>query len=255
MPHSVKLVFLHIPKCGGTSVRHALAERFEPDEICPERFHRLDKFSDSEMQRFRFFSGHFSMTQVNKIPGEKYLITTLRDPRERIISLYYFWRRHAPQLVERAGLAGPRIARQLSLVEFLAAETSPPRSAVKNAISCALAGGVFPGKGEEYHVGAPGSPKRIERHEVLRRALDALKQFHAVGFLDDPDALVQRVCVDLALGEPRQVGRLNTKEDQRPGFEPVTEEVVTPEIFALLNECTDLDRIVYDAAVACRERK
>lgn len=245
-----KLVFLHIPKCGGTSIHHALASRFEPYEICPERFRGLRRFNQEQMQNFRFFSGHFTAKEFDLIPGNKYTITILRDPKERILSLYYFWRRHKHNVVERGNLRGPRVARQLSLADFLVAKTSPPHSAVKNGITCALAGHVVPVGEERYHLNGAIDAKRIEPDEVLRRALSAMKRLDVIGFITAPAMLVQRVCADLNLGEPPAIGRLNTRNACRPEFEPVEEEEITPEISELLDRCTDLDRIVYQTALS-----
>lgn len=249
----MKLVFLHIPKTGGTSIRHALATLFQPDEICPERFRAISRFSQEDLARYRFFSGHFTMAEVNRIPGEKYVVTILRDPKERILSLYYFWRRHTDDLIERANLRGPRVARQLSLAQFLSAETSPPRNAVKNEIACALAGGVFPGIADEYHLGTPSGRRRVGRYEVLRRALNNVTRLSAVGFLDNPTCFMRRICADLNLGGPPEIGRINTRYEMRSGFEAVVEEKITPEVSVLLDRCTDLDRIIYAFAQERRE--
>src|SRR5262249_170075 len=89
-----KLVFLHHPKTGGTTLHHILMRGFDEDEICPERFNGLQHYSAGDLARYRYFSGHFDLLSVSLIPGEKKIITMLREPISRLISLYYFQRAH-----------------------------------------------------------------------------------------------------------------------------------------------------------------
>jgi hypothetical protein len=55
-----RLVFRHLPRTGGTTLHHHLSAHFAPDQICPERFSRLERYSESQLEQWRFFSGHFN---------------------------------------------------------------------------------------------------------------------------------------------------------------------------------------------------
>jgi len=89
-----KLVFIHIEKCGGTTLHKMLRTQFPDIEICPERFDGLGDFTINELSRFRLFSGHFDFAYSQFIPGDVQVITMFREPRSRLISLYEFWRAH-----------------------------------------------------------------------------------------------------------------------------------------------------------------
>ena len=91
---SPKLVFLHLPRTGGTTLHHLLTAAFPPEQVCPERFMRLRRWPLEELAPFRLFSGHFTISGVDRIPGEKRIATVLRDPRARVISTFQLWRRH-----------------------------------------------------------------------------------------------------------------------------------------------------------------
>ena len=106
-----RLVFLHLPKTGGTALHQQLLTNFRPEEVCPIRFSRLVEQPREALERYVFFSGHFNFDHVRHIPGETYVVTVLREPRQRILSNYYFWKRHRAEVVERQNLEGPRIAR------------------------------------------------------------------------------------------------------------------------------------------------
>jgi hypothetical protein len=90
------LAFLHIPKTAGTSIRAAMQKA-----IGHENCYVL---GDSEpWQNFRksapslgdtpVLAGHFSMTDLSLVPGERKIFTILRDPVSRIISYYGFLKR------------------------------------------------------------------------------------------------------------------------------------------------------------------
>ena len=111
------LVFVHIPKTGGTSLHDILVENFRDDEICPERFNNLERWNRDHLVKFNYFSGHFDRTGVNCIPQAKNIITVLRDPKKRVLSLYHYWRSHKDDVVRKANLHGPLIAKKMTLLE------------------------------------------------------------------------------------------------------------------------------------------
>jgi len=105
---------MHIPKTGGTSLHDILVGNFCPEEICPERFNALKKYSQEELARYSYFSGHFDRESINYISADKDIITLFREPKARILSLYYFWKAHKNSHIEKHNLEGPRaLARRL----------------------------------------------------------------------------------------------------------------------------------------------
>ena len=60
-----RLVFMHIPKTGGTSLHEVLVAQFKPGEICPERFNHLREWASSDLAKFRLFSGHFDFDSIS----------------------------------------------------------------------------------------------------------------------------------------------------------------------------------------------
>ena len=65
------------------------------------------------------------------VPGPSYVVTVLRDPAERILSTYYFWKRHRPEIVRSHNLAGPAAARATDLLGFLQSTDPAVRDAVR----------------------------------------------------------------------------------------------------------------------------
>src|SRR5262249_40549181 len=91
--HSMdRVFFLHLPKTGGSSLSSALAKKFASWEIFPWRHGRFDLFNQANLMPFRFFHGHFTISDLDYIPRPVRSVTLIREPRKRIVSLYNYWR-------------------------------------------------------------------------------------------------------------------------------------------------------------------
>jgi hypothetical protein len=90
-------VFIHAQKTGGTSVQNMLAEVFGDRKVYREKGDTLFRRSPAELAQFSVFAGHFDFNSVSYIPRRtRHLITFLREPRRRLLSLYRFLRAHQP---------------------------------------------------------------------------------------------------------------------------------------------------------------
>lgn len=92
------LIFMHIPKNGGTTL-DSILDRIYPAEnifnIQPISSHQLNDLAfmnlpKSEMEKIHLLKGHISFGIHDYMIRESKYITLLRNPEERIISFYYF---------------------------------------------------------------------------------------------------------------------------------------------------------------------
>jgi hypothetical protein len=98
-PKPERVLFEHLPKCGGTTVTKYLTSQvprrlvYEIDGRDPtrsiERFHRL---AEEERRRYRLVTGHLTDDLIELVPPETITMTILRDPVDRIVSHYFFVR-------------------------------------------------------------------------------------------------------------------------------------------------------------------
>lgn len=84
------LLFLHIPRTGGTSLVSYMDTKFAPEEICPARewfeFERLDR--EGRLGGYRFYRGHFGINLPDALAADCTIITFLRSPISRLFSAW-----------------------------------------------------------------------------------------------------------------------------------------------------------------------
>jgi len=120
------IVFLHIPKTGGSTVSNIIKRNFEEDEcyICGSRgesqyqsnlnFISLD---ENQKRKYKFIAGHVELILLQSLPQEHFSFTFLRNPVDRMISMYYYIlaneKHHLHEIVSK---------NRLSIKEFMAAK-------------------------------------------------------------------------------------------------------------------------------------
>lgn len=245
-----RLVFLHLAKTGGTTLDHHFSQAFAPEEICPRKV-QLHELPPEQLARYRYFSGHFAHDDLRLIPGPIFTVTVMRHPAERVISNYYFLKRHTPQHLASHPIPAAEIARQCpDLLSFLRRPELEIRFLIENTMARQLAGIVHVAEGGGYLFRAAGRAIPMSELEIMHRAAGALLAMDVVGFTHDLASVYARVA--LAFGMPQRIAmaRLNTRSETSASLETVPEEPVTEEARRELARLTNLDRILYQLARA-----
>lgn len=144
-----RIVFLHIPKCGGTTVfqhfktnigggRSGRIARFDSMQFSKFSTPALD-----DVQRAQFVSGHFGWRAMEASGADAFRFTVLRDPFERLVSLYRFSRlkREAESQVFSAVFEA---AKQRSFGDFCLSSEPELKSMIDNAMVRAMADDYYP---------------------------------------------------------------------------------------------------------------
>ncbi|HYG85325.1 MAG TPA: hypothetical protein VD978_03620 [Azospirillum sp.] len=80
---------MHINKAGGTSFSTLAQKAFPPEEVCPAGLvHELLAMPRADIDRFRYFRGHFGTGIIGLLDRQPRLFTLLRDPVDRMISQF-----------------------------------------------------------------------------------------------------------------------------------------------------------------------
>ena len=127
------IIFQHIPKTAGTTLRYIIQYQFPPSAICElygssgspaQRIAKLQSLSKLQQQKIKIINTHVGFGLHDYLQQPCRYITFLREPVQRAVSMYYYFQKTKnPQFVE------------LSLEEFV--RTYP---GVQNGMTKNLAG-------------------------------------------------------------------------------------------------------------------
>lgn len=223
-----QLCFLHIGKTAGTSLQHSLFEALSGAAIFHESLPGFDRVSAAELALNDLVIGHFNYQHVGKMRPDRFLMTFLRDPIDRVVSSYHFLRTKSP--LSLYSQAAWRAARSMSFEEFLLCEDPNVRMVSENSQTKALA----------YDIRADRlDPAMID--VLLETAERNLATFDFVGiteyFDDSVGVLSEMLGVEIS---PKQ---LNINPD-RPAAPPSGEEL------AIARSMNELDLALYAKARA-----
>jgi hypothetical protein len=132
------LIFQHIPKTAGSTLRSILKKHYKSDEICianrDEMITKLNGLSEDELEKIKCLNGHVLFgihEQLSNRPFEYY--TMLRDPVEHVISEYYF-------ILRKPNNLSHDIVKNMSFEEFNTSEQFKGRTS--NRQTFFVSGGV-----------------------------------------------------------------------------------------------------------------
>lgn len=95
---SYKIISVHIPKTGGSTFKHLLLNQLKDVTILAGKplfsRHLNEKpcIFDINIINHKIIHGHFSVEQLSGISNSDKIITWLRNPVDRVISHYYYWK-------------------------------------------------------------------------------------------------------------------------------------------------------------------
>ncbi|MCJ7874836.1 sulfotransferase family 2 domain-containing protein [Phaeobacter sp. J2-8] len=241
-----RVVFLHIPKCGGTTLHHMLGQWFGPDNMHAERHNGLYSYTAGNLASSLVFSGHYDFYATTLIPGPKRMISFLRDPADRLVSLYHFHRAHAPDIIERHNLTLPRWANEYDIDAYFAHPNIRKHPGVNNAIV-------------RYFSDMPQIAPSMKGNrlpdasmdEMMEQALRNLEKFTFVGFMDRYNADVDRLADTLGCKRPVELRKHQVLDDlmkSDPNMRKIDKQKPSQETRDSMEELIQYDRKFYDRA-------
>lgn len=236
------VAFLHIEKTAGMSVSHALETQFHPTQINPDA---LAACPDADMRRYALVRGHFDLPTLRRIDPDRFVLTFLREPRARILSLYHYWRSYAPELLADLH-PGARMAAGMPLLDWLREGSDELRDAIDNHYVRRLLGA---------YAWAPGGDRlRLDPSGCLDAAGRELDGLGFVGVTEAMEPSMRALGRTLGFTRPVTAPRVNVTAANEAGpgatFRHVAREPMTPEIEAELDRLTALDRVLHARARA-----
>jgi hypothetical protein len=176
-----KIIFVHIPKTAGTSLTEYLCGFYEQEKVY-DGVTMLDyQNAESEhLVRFDLLKGHifYHYIEQNSILSDYHLITVLRHPVERVISLYRFWRSHTQEFAQdetiHPAIRGRvLLAKSQCLYDFVHSDEIMVRNSICNSQARQLSSRVI---FEDFHQ----QPIDV----IYKDVSENLNQFSVVGLTD-----------------------------------------------------------------------
>lgn len=107
----VNAIFLHIQKTGGTSLQEMARSVYGNDQVISHA--DFQGMTSESIEKKKFISGHFRMDFALQYREGRVLFTILRDPVDRVISLYNYYQ------LPKANSRNAQIAKSRTFEEFL----------------------------------------------------------------------------------------------------------------------------------------
>ena len=199
---SRRLIHLHVPKTAGTALRSAFQTRFAGNlRIFP--YWDEAKYANINPNDFDFYSGHFGFDTAAKLDGD--MVTVLRHPVDRFLSVYYFWRQLHEARAETS--LNTELASKYTLDEFVRITDQPGLiEEFQNRCTFQIAYGSSLNQRRLLRL------KGLTNDQIFQLALDNLEKFRVVGIQEDmarfSDATAQ------AFGVALNIKKINVTVDR-----------------------------------------
>jgi len=227
------LFHLHVPKCGGTSVDTLVLSAFRPGEVWRLELPIGCREWNPAPLRFPCYSGHVPYHLLTRLPPKAAVFTFLRDPIDRAMSAYYFYRQFGRDgLLAQKVMAGLERVCDLPLAEFLRAEPEVAAAYFGNVQTLML---------------CPTRPDGPLTRDHLTAATRTLERLAFVGLTERFAESVVALCRRFGWPAPDTPPRVNVTPD-RPGLAELD-----PDTRAALAEWTALDAELYRRGAALFE--
>ncbi|MDP1627803.1 sulfotransferase family 2 domain-containing protein [Parvibaculum sp.] len=242
-----RVVFIHTPKTGGNSINTYFKEYVGSKGS--GRIVRYDDFTSHAVDKFaacaqsaKFVTGHMPWTAFERCrDGNTFAFTILRDPYDRLRSLYYFIV-NLPDKYERAEEIND--IQKMSIREFLSSPERRVRFYTDNYIARQFAGSL------DVLAETPA-----ERARLAESAIQNLSSLDLVGFNDNLDGAFTEIARTAGLPAPCAGRKLNVTANLAASEEKRAEASLplNEEMRALAKPLVEADMMVYEYFLKTRK--
>ncbi len=228
------VLFLHIPRTAGSTLHGIMKKQYADDEMFTGQLLFGDEIAnftalpEERKKKLRIVKGHFAHGVHELIPGgEGAYMTFLRDPIDRVVSLYHFIRRRPDNSLHEA-------ATTMTLKDFVASGVAPTHT--DNGMTRFLGGAAMDDFG-------------TITDEVLDRAISNLEACEVIGLTERFDESLLLCRKAFGWNEPVFYERQNVTQN-RPAIETLDAETLHA-----IEATNQLDSILFEKGVALFEER
>ncbi|MEM5788224.1 MAG: sulfotransferase family 2 domain-containing protein, partial [Syntrophobacteraceae bacterium] len=245
------LVFLHIPKTAGTSLYKMFGSSFGEEVIF--RHHQdglIDKARKEDLSKYFVFMGHMDYDAISYIPKSPIsLCTFVRDPVERLLSLYYYLRAHEPSHPNYKMDWRMEQANELDIEEFFENDRVRLCPDFANNITWTI-------MGNRWMKTSPGLKLCVEKagtapsvSQIRADIRTRLKEFCFIGLQEDFSKSIELLFQTIKRKPPESIRNVNTFESlfaQKHFKKVLVKKPITPRLNSAFSDLVQLDRITYE---------
>jgi len=217
----VRLTMIHVPKTAGNTILALLRGCFEERRVAPFLYEGKSAALDDPSQ-YDLIAGHIGFTMARGFGAP--MITVLREPVDRTVSLFYFWRQQ--------GVGG--VHKDMTLEDFLRSDHPGIVFATHNPQTWQIAHSLI---WREQRL------LKLSDGALLGRAFRNLADIEVVGVTERLSEFISGISARFGLDFP-PVQRLN-RTKTRAAVQEISEESR-----ALIMERTRLDALLYQYALS-----
>jgi len=225
----------HIPKTGGTSLHTVFASVLGTENVSPLIQFKRFSHAIAENDSFQLIQGHFRFMPGDRLPGDRLAATLLRDPVERCLSTYFFYRLDAQASIG-SEFKSIELAKTLSLAEYVNCE----EPSVLDLLDNYQARHFLPLKWDG--VSAPSDDM------LLAVAAQALEEYDLVGVHEMFNDFIDVLCYRWSWP------RVDTIPREKVTSSRPSKQDIEPEIFKKLRALNEIDIELYETAKALFEK-
>ncbi|WP_040590498.1 Wzt carbohydrate-binding domain-containing protein [Methylobacter marinus] len=228
-----KFFFDHIYKAGGSSIERAFLEWLGEAQMSPG----LVEPATDALMRYAdkiLVTGHFSFSPNQWFDPERYALTMLRHPVDRIVSHYYFAKRDVGL---RGGDVSVELAKSLSFEEYVHNDVPEIRNHLENF------------QVRHYFPLVWDGSKDLSQDEQFELAKQALHRYDLVGVFEEFEDFLIVLAIEAGWLPLEQIPRVNVTS-KRPRLVDVDSNILRH-----LEELNQLDIALYEHALGLFQSK
>lgn len=202
-----KILFDHIPKTAGSALHAVLTGWYGADKITPHLRGISLKDALTSYPYAHAISGHFVPLPGTNLPSEFVKVSIIRDPVDRLISLYYHNR------VDVNGASSPDVflAKQYDFLDFLELNDAAVMDLYSNAQVRH-----FASFSSEFYSGA-----EISKERLFQLAVNFAEQFDLIGVYEEFEDFVALVAIKIGVSKWHDVEMVNVTS-KRPRADEIS---------------------------------
>lgn len=202
-----RINFCHVPKTAGGSLSAWLRSQYLPNEVLAyENATELFDITDRSLKEdFSLYMGHAGAKFAKRLPEDTINIIVLRDPVDRIISLYNYF------------IYKEVIPRTTSIIDF---SSSPNNSMQVSNLMTWMLGADF-----SQAIRNRENQRKKSIEDIYKEAINNIELFNIIGFNEELDLFLKRIATTFNLNNI-EIGEVNKVEKKITNISKEEREVL-----------------------------